>query len=141
MTDVALTAGASPKPKLDHPIAPTTAILFVTILLAGILYAGLNIYLEVRDAGVVTESWLPFLLLGIALLIALGFEFVNGFHDTANAVATVIYTHSLAPMATEALTQSGMYFVASSSGHAAAIVDPRDPGADLYRRVLRPRLE
>src|SRR5258707_5541105 len=37
------------------------------------------------------------ILLGIALLIALGFEFVNGFHDTANAVATVIYTHSLAP--------------------------------------------
>jgi PiT family inorganic phosphate transporter len=33
--------------------------------------------------------------LGVALLIALGFEFVNGFHDTANAVATVIYTHSL----------------------------------------------
>jgi PiT family inorganic phosphate transporter len=30
-------------------------------------------------------------------LIALGFEFVNGFHDTANAVATVIYTHSLDP--------------------------------------------
>ena len=29
------------------------------------------------------------------MLIALGFEFVNGFHDTANAVATVIYTHSL----------------------------------------------
>jgi PiT family inorganic phosphate transporter len=27
----------------------------------------------------------------------LGFEFVNGFHDTANAVATVIYTHSLEP--------------------------------------------
>ena len=37
------------------------------------------------------------MLLGIALLIALGFEFVNGFHDTANAVATVIYTHSLPP--------------------------------------------
>src|SRR5262249_11040966 len=32
-----------------------------------------------------------------ALLTALGFEFVNGFHDTANAVATVIYTHSLEP--------------------------------------------
>src|SRR6202021_1778022 len=30
-----------------------------------------------------------------ALLMALAFEFVNGFHDTANAVATVIYTHSL----------------------------------------------
>jgi PiT family inorganic phosphate transporter len=38
---------------------------------------------------------LPYGLLGIALLIALGFEFVNGFHDTANAVATVIYTNSL----------------------------------------------
>ncbi len=40
---------------------------------------------------------LPYLLLGVALLIALGFEFVNGFHDTANAVATVIYTHALPP--------------------------------------------
>jgi PiT family inorganic phosphate transporter len=36
-------------------------------------------------------------LLGVCLLIALGFEFVNGFHDTANAVATVIYTKSLKP--------------------------------------------
>ena len=42
-------------------------------------------------------TFLPFFLLGVALLIALAFEFVNGFHDTANAVATVIYTHSLAP--------------------------------------------
>ena len=38
---------------------------------------------------------MPWILLGLALLIALGFEFVNGFHDTANAVATVIYTHSM----------------------------------------------
>ncbi len=44
----------------------------------------------------VTSIW-PYLLLALALLIALGFEFVNGFHDTANAVATVIYTHSLEP--------------------------------------------
>ena len=36
-------------------------------------------------------------LLGLALFVALGFEFVNGFHDTANAVATVIYTRSLGP--------------------------------------------
>ena len=42
------------------------------------------------------SAW-PYVLLVIALLIALGFEFVNGFHDTANAVATVIYTHSLEP--------------------------------------------
>src|ERR1700676_5504121 len=46
-------------------------------------------------ASVPATSMLPFLLLGLALTIALGFEFVNGFHDTANAVATVIYTHSL----------------------------------------------
>jgi inorganic phosphate transporter, PiT family len=44
-----------------------------------------------------------FLLL--ALLLALSFEFVNGFHDTANAVATVIYTHSL--KATYAVVLSG----------------------------------
>src|SRR5205823_1481881 len=49
----------------------------------------------------------PFVLLGIALLIALGFEFVNGFHDTANAVATVIYTHSLP--AHLAVVWSGMF--------------------------------
>src|SRR5881409_984558 len=97
MSDVALTIGASAKPKLDHPVAPVTALIFVGILVAGVGYAALSIYLEVRDAGVTAETWLPFILLGIALLIALGFEFVNGFHDTANAVATVIYTHSLAP--------------------------------------------
>ena len=33
----------------------------------------------------------------LALALALSFEFVNGFHDTANAVATVIYTKTLKP--------------------------------------------
>ena len=37
------------------------------------------------------------LFLFLALALALSFEFVNGFHDTANAVATVIYTRSLPP--------------------------------------------
>jgi PiT family inorganic phosphate transporter len=37
------------------------------------------------------------ILLGLALALALSFEFVNGFHDTANAVATVIYTRALKP--------------------------------------------
>ena len=41
------------------------------------------------------------------MLIALGFEFVNGFHDTANAVATVIYTRSLP--ANIAVVWSGMF--------------------------------
>jgi PiT family inorganic phosphate transporter len=44
----------------------------------------------------VSSSTLFFLVLAIGL--ALSFEFVNGFHDTANAVATVIYTHSLKPV-------------------------------------------
>jgi PiT family inorganic phosphate transporter len=48
---------------------------------------------------------LVFLL--IALIIAFGFEFINGFHDTANAVATVIYTHSLRP--TTAVVWSGIW--------------------------------
>jgi PiT family inorganic phosphate transporter len=46
-------------------------------------------------------------LLVIALLIAFGFECVNGFHDTANAVATVIYTKSLKP--TPAVVWSGLW--------------------------------
>src|SRR5918997_2357205 len=37
------------------------------------------------------------ILLIFCLLAACAFEFVNGFHDTANAVATVIYTNSLQP--------------------------------------------
>jgi PiT family inorganic phosphate transporter len=45
-------------------------------------------------------------LLVVAMAIALGFEFVNGFHDTANAVATVIYTRSLSPR--KAVVWSGL---------------------------------
>jgi len=45
--------------------------------------------------------------LAVALLIALGFEFVNGFHDTANAVATVIYTNALPPL--PAVVWSGLW--------------------------------
>jgi len=92
-------AGAQPsaKPHLDHKSGPVTAIVFVLMLAAGLLFAGWSLVGDVQDAGAITAAWLPYLLLGVALLIALGFEFVNGFHDTANAVATVIYTHSLPP--------------------------------------------
>jgi len=43
------------------------------------------------------DPWLTFLLI-VCLASAVIFEFINGFHDTANAVATVIYTHSLKPL-------------------------------------------
>ncbi len=48
-------------------------------------------------------SLLVFLI--ICLFLACAFEFVNGFHDTANAVATVIYTNSMKP--TTAVVYSG----------------------------------
>jgi len=41
----------------------------------------------------------PLLIVFLVCIIAVvGFEFVNGFHDTANAVATVIYTKALKPI-------------------------------------------
>jgi inorganic phosphate transporter, PiT family len=74
-------------------------------------------------AGVTLGSFWPYALLTLALLIALGFEFVNGFHDTANAVATVIYTHSLEPNV--AVVWSGLWNllgVLQSSGAVAFTV-------------------
>ena len=70
-------------------------IMFFGILAAGLLFVAYSIYVDIDATGAKVTAWLPYLLLFVALLIALGFEFVNGFHDTANAVATVIYTHSL----------------------------------------------
>ena len=70
-------------------------LIFGIALIVGFIYAGSHLVGDLQ--GIHPESALPFILLGVALLIALGFEFVNGFHDTANAVATVIYTHSLEP--------------------------------------------
>ncbi|MGA7917112.1 MAG: inorganic phosphate transporter [Candidatus Acidiferrales bacterium] len=79
--------------------------IFGIALIIGLVYAGTHL---LRDLGDVhPTSALPFILLGIALLTALGFEFVNGFHDTANAVATVIYTHTLEPHV--AVVWSGMW--------------------------------
>jgi len=51
-------------------------------------------------------SPLALILLGLCFLLVLGFEVANGFHDTANAVATVIYTNSLKPRM--AVVWSGM---------------------------------
>ncbi len=69
--------------------------IFGAVLLVGVAYSAISLVSDL--SGYHTTSILPYLLLTLALLVALGFEFVNGFHDTANAVATVIYTHSLEP--------------------------------------------
>jgi PiT family inorganic phosphate transporter len=71
-------------------------VIFAAVLLGGLAYCGFNIVNDMGSNVHVISLW-PYVLLATALLIALGFEFVNGFHDTANAVATVIYTHSLEP--------------------------------------------
>src|ERR1700678_1109114 len=91
--------GAAPKPAASPLIgqksSPWFNVLAGVVVVAGVIYAGYHL---ASDLSVVRDPRAyPFILLGIALLIALGFEFVNGFHDTANAVATVIYTNSLSP--------------------------------------------
>ncbi|MFY9628905.1 MAG: inorganic phosphate transporter, partial [Methylocystis sp.] len=73
----------------------------------GLSYTAWSIYRDLQETGAPVTSILPFILLGVALLVALGFEFVNGFHDTANAVATVIYTHALP--ANVAVVWSGVF--------------------------------
>jgi inorganic phosphate transporter, PiT family len=85
----------SSRPHLDQRAGLVTALIFLGLLVVGLVFTGISLVNDISAAGAVAVSWLPYGLLGIALLIALGFEFVNGFHDTANAVATVIYTHSL----------------------------------------------
>ncbi len=100
MTEAALHAQAGTgtiavRPSLDRASDPRALIIFLGLLGAGLLFVAYSLYADVDASGTRTTTFLPYLLLFVALLIALGFEFVNGFHDTANAVATVIYTHSL----------------------------------------------
>jgi len=90
----------------------------IALLAIGVVYTGVSLYDDLISAP--AQSALPYILLGIALLIALAFEMCNGFHDTSNAVATVIYTHSLAPNV--AVVWSGMFNfigVLTSSGLVA----------------------
>src|ERR1700726_1184931 len=78
---------------VTHKPSPWFNALAMVVVVTGIIYAGYHL---ADDLSVVQDTRAyPYILLGIALVIALGFEFVNGFHHTANAVATVIYTHSL----------------------------------------------
>jgi inorganic phosphate transporter, PiT family len=90
------------------------AIVFLLVLAAGLGFVAFSIPGDIGQAGGQT------LAIGAFVLIALGFEFVNGFHDTANAVATVIYTHSLPPLV--AVIWSGTFNfigVLTSSGAVA----------------------
>ena len=100
MSDVALSQSAfvpeAPKrPNLDAKTPIAAVIVFMGLLLVGLVFTLYGLSSDISEANTGPLAISAFVLLGVALLIALGFEFVNGFHDTANAVATVIYTHSL----------------------------------------------
>ena len=110
---------------LDRKMRQSTSrrglLLFLSLLGASLCYVAFHVARDLGAASVTSLS--PYLMLVIALLIALGFEFVNGFHDTANAVAMVIYTHSLRPHA--AVIWSGICNLAGvlvSSGAVAYAV-------------------
>ena len=91
------TSSVDTRPRLDKKPGLLTVIMFFAVLAMGLLFTAYSLMRDMHELGTLVTTWTPFLLLGVALLIALGFEFVNGFHDTANAVATVIYTNSLPP--------------------------------------------
>jgi inorganic phosphate transporter, PiT family len=113
MSDVAaslpgsIEPAAKKGPNLDGGINPLQGIIYLGVVAAALLFVAYSIYSDVDATGTHVTSYMPYLLLFVALLIALGFEFVNGFHDTANAVATVIYTRSLP--ANVAVVWSGMF--------------------------------
>jgi len=89
------TAAPAIQAKLNRRPGAIGMIGFGIVFVVGVVYAGFHLLSDLST--VRSGSITPYILLAIALLVALGFEFVNGFHDTANAVATVIYTHSMEP--------------------------------------------
>jgi inorganic phosphate transporter, PiT family len=111
MSDMALPGSIEPAlkkgPDLDRGFHPLTGIIYLGVVAAALLFVAYSIYVDIDATGTRVTAYLPYILLFVALLIALGFEFVNGFHDTANAVATVIYTRSLP--AQIAVVWSGMF--------------------------------
>ena len=119
-SSVALRVPAPSRPNLDVGFHPRMAIVFLGVIALALFLIAYSIYVDVTESGVPTTSWLPFVLLGVALLVALGFEFVNGFHDTANAVATVIYTHSMPAHLAVVWSGSSTSSACSSSSGAVA---------------------
>ena len=98
MSGAAITR-ASPFQQRQRDVRPSYAGagLFVLLLASGMGYAVYGLVTDMHSSNAPPLAIGTLVMLGLALLIALGFEFVDGFHDTANAVATVIYTNSLAP--------------------------------------------
>ena len=117
-------SSSSARAALNKPMDIRFLLTILAVIAGALFFMAYSIYRDVSQAGGMPQTALPFILLGVAMLIALGFEFVNGFHDTANAVATVIYTHSLPPQV--AVVWSGCFnllgVLASSGAVAFGIV-------------------
>jgi PiT family inorganic phosphate transporter len=106
------------KSSLDAPIHPIFKPLFIVVLIAALVYIGFALHTDLATTSAL--SLFPFLLLSAALFVALGFEFANGFHDTANAVVTVIYTNALSAPAAVGLSGVANFLgVLSASGIVA----------------------
>jgi PiT family inorganic phosphate transporter len=112
------------RPDLDRGHHWVTNAAIAGVIGAGLIYVGYSIYSDIDPIGSPIPLRAPYFAIFIALLIALTFEFINGFHDTANAVATVIYTRALPPHA--AVVWSGLANLAgvllSSGAVAYAII-------------------
>jgi PiT family inorganic phosphate transporter len=130
MSDIALEPGqglpggqghpAVARPNMDSNAGWVGKIVFLALLILGLGFTLRGLTGAIDESGTPPLAIGVFVLLGIALLIALAFEFVNGFHDTANAVATVIYTHSM-PAQLAVIWSGGFNFlgVLTSSGAVA----------------------
>ena len=114
--------------KMKKTPSKTGIFLFSLALATSLAYIVFHLSRDLNSAAVTSYS--PYLMLGLALVIALGFEFVNGFHDTANAVATVIYTHSLEPGAAVVLSGicnlAGVLFSTGAVAYAVIALLPVD---------------
>jgi len=101
--------GSGPGPRLPdfgHGFSTAALASVLAVSLAGFGVIALGLHGDIGDITLPAGS-AGLVLLGIALVVALAFEFANGFHDTANAAATVIYTHTLKPNA--AVAWSGLW--------------------------------
>lgn len=116
MTEALSPAGHAPLRPTYKNASPIGVFLFIAAIAGAGYYTWTSLMGDIGSSGQALSASAAVALV-VALALALGFEFVNGFHDTANAVATVIYTRSLPP--TFAVIWSGVWNflgVAASAG-------------------------
>lgn len=133
----ALAAAVSAQPKLDARPHVEGAIILMILLGIGIgfILNGITSYIDAAHTPPVAFG--VFVLPGTVLH---GYEFVNGFHDTANAVATVIYTHRLPPHAAVTGSASFKSLGVIVSAHAVAFIVPSLLPVELILPVRQRRL-